>query len=109
MYIALNKACSFKVSILIACCVILHCRAALGMAVWVDVCWRSGWIHVGAALCWRVRGPGCTTNQREQLNKPPVSRGIRLRARAVGAAIGRTGSITTGCRAMPGVLLRVMH
>ena len=109
MYIALNKACSFKVSIFIACHVIFCCRAVLGMAVRIDVGWRSGWIRVGVAPPCRVRGAGCATNGIEQLNHPSGSRGIRWRDRAIGAFIGGTGLITTGSGTMSGVLLHVMH
>jgi hypothetical protein len=97
------------VCILIACCVILCCCAVLGMAVQVGVCWRSGWICVGAAPHRCLHGAGCTTNARDQLNEPTVRHGIRLRAPDVGAAIGGTGSITRGCGTMPGMLLHVMR
>ena len=74
----------------------------------MDVCWRTGWILVGAVPRWRV-GAGCALNGIERLNGPSGRRGP-LRPASVGCAFtDGTGCITTGSGTMPGVLLRVVR
>ncbi len=83
VWIVLNDACSWRVSTLMACRVIMHWCTSLGMVV-NDNCspWWD-WDLVGTVFCV-------------------------LRWGAI-VAIGGTGLIAPGAGSIPGVLLRVVH
>jgi hypothetical protein len=99
--IALNAACSWRVSKLIACCVTIIWRTMLGMDVWVGVRVRTGWVRVGFVSHVRVCGACGAMNGVDLLNGTRMGLETFLSSRTVGAGIcgmGLITSVTGQCR-----------